>query len=105
MTEEMKTAMVAINKWLYHGWNYKMVEHTYDNGTGRTQTRTLPQFLVETKWTCHISHMIDKWEKIAEYGTPHAYMTAFYAELDMENRRRLIEWVMSNYDREYKIIQ
>lgn len=28
MTENLKIAMIAINKWLFHGWNYKVVPMT-----------------------------------------------------------------------------
>lgn len=104
MTEDMKIAIMAINKWLYYGWNYKVVTHTWNNGTGRMKTKTLPQFLVEAKWTCNLDHMIGKWEDAVQCDNPNAYLNKFYAELDNTNRKILIEWVMKNYNGEMKII-
>ena len=103
MTENMKAAIVAVNKWLYFGWNFNSVLHTWNNGAGE-QTRALPQFLVETKWNCNLNHMIGKWNSAIQCGNPDAYLTRFYAELDTENRQALIEWVMNNYNGELKIM-
>ena len=38
MTEELKIAMVAINKWLFHGWNYKVVPITFTTPGGVSVT-------------------------------------------------------------------
>lgn len=103
LTKNMDVAITAINKWLYYGWNYPFVPYTYNNGT-EYKSRYLPQFLAEVKWTCNFDHMVSKWEKAIECGNSNAYLTKFYADLDMENRKLLIEWVMKNYNGEMKII-
>ena len=95
MNETMKISMIAVNKLMYFGWNYEMV--TYEN-------ISLPRFLVEAKWTCSISHMISKWDEVTRKKNAFAYLLTFYASLDTENRKALIEWVMLNYNGEIKII-
>lgn len=104
MTENMKIAMVAINKWLYFGWNYGLSPYTVSNGTGKNKTMYLPDFLMQAKWNCNINHMIDKWKSATSSENPDAFLVRFYAELDKENRMALLEWVMENYNREAKII-
>lgn len=96
MDEKLKMAMIAINKWMYFGWNYSNMEY---------KGMFIPQFLVETKWTCNREHMIEKWKNATRSDSPNEYLTKFYAELDMGNRQALIEWVMENYNNEIKIIQ
>ncbi len=103
MTEELKIAMVAINKWLFHGWNYKVVPITFTTPGGVSVTPYVPEFLKEIKWTCHISHMLDKWTKATRSQNLDAYMARFYAELDHDNRLLLMEWVMNNYNGEKKL--
>lgn len=96
MDDMMKTAMVAINKWMFFGWNYSSIEH---------EGQSLPEFLVKVKWTCNLEHMVSKWNNITRKKNPHAYISTFYAELDMENRKAMIEWVIENYNDERRIIQ
>lgn len=100
MTEELKTSMIAINKWMFHGWNYESVSMTITTPGGITDTVCVPQFLKEVKWTCHISHMLEKWRRATRTQDPDTYMTKFYADLDDNNRKLLLEWVVQNYNGE-----
>ena len=92
MTEELKIAMIAINKWMFHGWNYESVPLTIKTPYGTTDTVNVPQFIKEVKWTCNTSHMLEKWNKATRTQDPDTYMTKFYAKLDNNNRRLLLEW-------------
>ena len=103
LTKNMTVALTAINKWLYYGWNYPLESYTYNNGM-EYKSEYLPMFLAEVKWTCSFDHMVDKWKMAVQCGISSAYLTNFYAILDMENRRLLIEWVMKNYNDEMKIV-
>ena len=95
MTENMKIAMTAINKWLFHGWNYEsvLVETASFKGC-------VPQFLKEVKWTCNLDHMIEKWHHAVKSRNTDAYLPAFYANLDGDNRKLLLEWILQNYNGE-----
>lgn len=104
MTENMLIAMIAINKWLYFGWNYDTVLHKWKSVYGEQKEECLPAFLVEAKWTCNLDHMLEKWHKSIKNGDVHSYLTRFYADLDTENRKILLEWVLQNYQGEKKII-
>ena len=104
MEEKMEAALVAINKWMYFGWNYKIVSRDKKNWDGYMERESVPEFLLKVKWTCNIEHMIGKWKAACSYGTPDGYLPRFYAELDQTNRALLIEWVMKNYNDEIKIV-
>lgn len=100
MTDNLRIAMIAINKWMFHGWKYKVVPMTFTTPGGVSVTPYVPEFLKEVKWTCHISHMLEKWNHATRSQDPDTYMTKFYAELDNNNRRLLLEWVIQNYNGE-----
>ncbi len=94
--------MEAINRWLFHGWNYRMavteVEYPHE-----TKKMTIPRFLAEAPWTCSLGHMVDKWNYCCKSHNKDAYLVTFYAKLDSNNRKILLEWVLKNYTNEQKL--
>ena len=99
MTEnEISTAITAVNKWLFHGWNYETIPQR-----NHGKLVYVPRFLVEVEWNCNFDHMLEKWNLATKAGNSDAYMASLYKELDSENRSRLIAWVMENYDDEQRI--
>ncbi len=101
MTDNMKIAMAAINKWAYFSLNYKVVPYTKSNDDN--EVIYLPEFIVTIKWTCPISHMIGKWKSATRSNDPYTYLIHFYIELDSQNSILLLEWVMNNYNDEIKL--
>lgn len=104
MTEDLKIGMEAVNRWLFHAWNYEQVDveiPNYFNG-GATTTH-IPRFLAEAKWTCNLAHMIDKWNEACRSRNTDVYLVNFYANLDNENRQILLKWVLENYSDEQKL--
>ena len=104
MTENMKLAIEAINKWFYFSMNYDMILHSWESVQGFHRCEVVPKFLVEAKWTCNFDHILSKWNTATVSSSPSAYLTNFYAELDSPNCIALIEWLMTNYNGERKII-
>lgn len=104
MTENMKTAIKAINKWVFFGWNYTCVDHIWTDGSGHAHHEVVPQFLVAINWNCGFDHILSKWHIATRTKNSNAYLVEFYAELSIENRALLLEWVMEHYDDERKII-
>ena len=102
MSENLKIAMAAINKWVYFGWNYNLVHYPHGNWDGAL-SEYIPDFIAYAKWSCPISHMVEKWKSAIKNVHPDAYLVRFYAELDSENRAALMEWVMANYNDEIKL--
>ena len=67
MTEALKIGIEAVNRWLFHGWNYEMVNvEVPDFVNGGSKTVHIPQFLAEAKWTCNLPHMIEKWNNACQ---------------------------------------
>lgn len=104
MTENMRTAITAINKWFYFAMNYESVSHEWTSINGELRREHIPIFLKEVKWTCNLDHMFSKWNMATGLHDASAYLMDFYAELDNNNRIALLEWVMANYNSEKKII-
>lgn len=104
MTEALKIGIEAVNRWLFYGWNYEMVNvEVPDFVNGGSKTVHIPQFLAEAKWTCNLPHMIEKWNNACQPRNPDAYLVKFYANLDGDNRKILLEWVLQNYTDEKKL--
>lgn len=96
--------MEAINRWLFHAWNYEQINaEVPDYFCGGTTRVHIPRFLAEAKWTCNLNHMIDKWNEACRSRNTDAYLVTFYANLDGDNRKILLEWVLQNYTDEKKL--
>ena len=52
---------------------------------------------------CPICHMVNKWQLATQSKDPHTYLIKFYTELDIQNRRLLLEWVLNYYNDEIKL--
>ncbi len=105
MTESIKTAIKAINKWIFFGWNYHSIEHEWTNIHGEKKFEVVPVFLTEIKWTCNFDHILSKWHIATRTKNSNAYLVEFYAELGNENRRLLLKWVIDNYNDERTICE
>lgn len=104
MTDKLKIGMEAVNRWLFHGWNYELVSIAVpDYANNASKLVYVPRFIAEAKWTCNLHHMISKWQQACDSQHPDAYLVAFYASLDTFNRRILLEWVLENYTDEAKL--
>lgn len=98
--EQIETSVLAVNRFIFHAWNYKLDRDHILTAEGE---HCVPEFISKVPWSCNIDHLYIKWLHVYnKYGSSSA-MFAFYAELDSENRRALIEWVMENYHGEQKI--
>ena len=84
MTESIKTAIKAINKWIFFGWNYPSIEHEWTNIHGEKKFEVVPVFLTEIKWTCNFDHILSKWHIATRTKNSNAYLVEFYAELGNE---------------------
>lgn len=105
MTESIKTAITAINKWVFFGWNYSSVEHEWTNIHGEKKFEVVPKFLTEIKWICNFDHILSKWHIATRTNNSNAYLVEFYAELGTDNRILLLQWVLENYKDERKICE
>lgn len=100
MTENAKTAMVAINKWFYYAMNYRVVEVEISDFAG-TRTEYLPDCFNAFPKSLR-GHLAGKWNALYESYGSRAVLMAFYAELSSNYRKDLIQWVMDNYNDEVK---
>ena len=103
MIKNIETAIKAINKWVFFGWNYSCVPHEWVGANGEKKSEYVPEFLKEIKWNCNFDHMVSKWHLATRDKNADSYLVKFYAELSAYNRKLLLEWVVRNYNGEQKI--
>lgn len=83
----MELSMTAINKWVFFCMNY-------------------PYDFIEKAWegnTILINHLKGKFNAYYDAYGSRAVMNTFYCELDGNNKKILLEWVLDNYDDEQKL--
>ena len=101
MTENTKTAMIAINKWFYYAMNCPVVEVEVGDHNG-TRTEYLPDFF--NAFPMHLrKHLAGKWNALYEDYGSRAVLMAFYGELSSNYRKDLMAWVLENYNDEQKL--
>ena len=88
----------GINKFLFWCWNYESVKSDVDG-------QYYPDAIVKVEWTCSLLHMQDKWNKWCDksHGDTDLACIKFYSDLDRNNRRLMLEWIVRNYNGESKI--
>lgn len=93
--EKKEAMMQGINKFLFWNWNFDTIENPTDH-------KHYPDALMEAKWTCNRQHMLNKWShwcKLCNNNTADANIK-FYGELDGQNRRAFLSWIVENYQDE-----
>ena len=101
MTENTKTAMIAINKWFYYAMNYPVVEIEIADYAGE-RTEYLPDFF--NAFPKHLrGHLAGKFSEYYDSVGSYGVMTKFYANLDNNYQKLLMEWVLNNYNDEQKM--
>lgn len=101
MTENTKTAMIAINKWFYYAMNYPVVEVEVGDHNG-TRTEYLPDFFNAFPLWLR-GHLAGKWNALYEDYGSRAVLMAFYGELSSNYHKDLMAWVLENYNDEQKL--
>ena len=102
MTENMKVAMTAINKFFYYAMNF---------GSKKMEVAVIGEGIVEKYMPdCFEAfpvslrqHLYEKWDYAYDRYGNRAVLMAFYAELDGNNRQLLMQWIMENYNDEQKL--
>ena len=101
MTENAKVAMAAINKWYYYAMNYNVAPVEIEDYAGK-RTELLPDCL--NAFPIHLrEHLAKKWDTLYGLYGSRAVLMAFYGELDSNNKKLLMEWVLNNYNDEVKL--
>lgn len=101
MTENMKIAMSAINKWFYYAMNYDVIPVEVADFDG-DRAMMLPDFFNAFPKDIRL-HFAKKWNSgYEEYGS-YAALMWFYGQLSGNYRKDLMEWVLNNFNDEVRL--
>lgn len=87
MTHNMTISIIAIQKWNFYCYNFE------------------PNF-IEKVWadeTLLAAHLRSKFNALYHHYGAMGVMPAFYAELDNDNKVKLLEYILENYNDEQKL--
>lgn len=104
MADSIKAAQMAsdksedtnsiIKKWTLWCFNYRTpFEQVICKIWGGTLSGFGGRYYCEDNY--FTQHIIETWQKFEHIGD--ARMMFFYCELDTENRKKLVDWIMENY--------
>jgi len=82
-----KTSLIAINKWMFFVFNF--------SGD-----------FIDKVWADNpslVNHLKSKFNSLYNHYGSYGVIPAFYGELDMNNRMKMMQWVMDNYNDEQKL--
>ena len=80
-------SLIAINKFFYFSMNYPY--------------NFIDKVWADDEWLA--KHLREKFEGLHQLYGSYGVINAFYGELSTNNRIKLMEWVMNNYNDEIKI--
>lgn len=87
--DEKQTMMLGVHRFLFYQWNFESVKNEED-------CIWYPTVIMKADWTCNRQHICDKYRfSIENAGVNHA-LAHLYGVLDGDNRRVMLEWIMSN---------
>lgn len=92
--EESADINSIIKKWTLWCFNYRTpFEQVICNIWGGKLSGFVGRYYCEDNY--FTQHIIETWQKFEHRGD--ARMMFFYCELDTENRKKLVDWIMENY--------
>ena len=91
------TSFESINRFFYFSMNYAVNHYDWADIWGDKHSGYLPDFIMKVDWSCSRTHMINKWRSVEDNFNAYSRMNAFYADIDNDNRQRLVDWIMENY--------
>lgn len=91
-----KDYAIAVNKFFYFANNWNSEEVTYPTLFRGKVTEYIPAFFQAFE-PYNIEHLLAKFNHCYELYGCRGVIMGFYAELDGENRARLLQWAYDNF--------
>lgn len=81
--------MLGVHRFLFYQWNFESKLNESDG-------KFYPTVIMNADWTCSRQHICDKYmECLNRVGSGYA-LARLYGYLNNDNRRIMLEWIMSN---------
>lgn len=103
VNETLQLCEVAINKFLYYSQNWDNCNLEYKSLNGEIVRKCMPGFFQALHFHCSTEHMVNKFEHLYETYGCKAALAMFYFELNYQNRRELLEYILTNYNGEQRL--
>lgn len=87
--DEKQTMMLGVHRFLFYQWNF-------ESRRNETDGYYYPTVIMKADWTCGRQHICDKYMKCLDSVGSRYALAHLYGDLDNENRRIMLEWIMSN---------
>lgn len=93
--KQIETMMLGAHRWMFYCWNFQTQRHT--------DGMYYPTVIMQAAWTCSRDHICAKYmHSLDKVGSQFALMD-LYGELDNNNRRAMLDWIMNNENHATKL--
>jgi hypothetical protein len=103
-TDTMNVGISSINKFISYSLNYPTLPYKVMSDDSKEVNRYLPDFFTAFYGESIFNHLADKWVESSRGTDGYGRLTKFYTELGSGNRKKMLAYIMENYDYEQKII-
>lgn len=103
-TDTMNIGISSINKFISYSLNYPTLPYKVMGDDGKEVNRYLPDFFTAFYGESIFNHLADKWVENSRGTDGYGRLTKFYTELGSGNRKKMLAYIMENYNYEQKII-
>lgn len=99
--EDKNSGIIAMNKLVFYALNYSLIPFTITEYGNGERTAYLPDLFQAFDGDMR-SHLASKWLGIKGVCS-RGLIIAFYTELDANNRQKMLDWILENYNDEQRI--
>ena len=103
-TDTMNFGISSINKFISYSLNYPTLPYKVMGDDGKEVNRNLPDYFTAFYGESIFNHHADKWVDSSRGTDGYGRLTKFYTELGSGNRKKMLAYIMENYNYEQKII-
>lgn len=94
----------SINKFIFYSLNYPTIVFKVMGDDGKEVNRYLPDFFTTFYGESIFNHLADKWVDSSNGTDGYGRVIKFYTGLSVEYRKKMLAYIIENYNDEQKII-
>ena len=102
-TDTFNIGILTINKFIFYSLNYPTIVFKVKGDDGEDVNRYLPDFFNAFYGDSIFNHLADKWVESSNRTDGYGRVIKFYTELSSEYRKKMLAYIIENYNDEQKI--
>lgn len=101
--DKLNIGLISINKFIFYSLNYQTIVFKVKDDNDKDENRYLPDFFTAFYGESIFNHLADKWVDSSNKTDGYGRVIRFYTELSSELRKKMLDYIINNYNDEQKI--